>query len=407
MQVNEITALFDTIDTNGDGQISSKEMKKSLKSLSEEQKSNISFLVGADGKLNKSAFRMLADGDKKISKNDLLDYLTTTDEEDNVVELTDEQQESRNNILDILSSADRKKDGKITKGELKKAYKKAVKNSDTEAVEYLENFMTTNSKGKKVVDKSTFKYIATSVIVNHTKSRGKLALKNYLGIYGTKISVSTKHSTRAATFNDFTKLDNDGDYNLSESEKTFLNEYENFFYTIDSKQDGRISKKDIIKAYKNAPEGSETKEMLSSLVTVSSDNKVKINKENFRTLAQGKKYLNSTDMLSIKSDNCETSLTADEVELYLDDAQGFMSLDTNDDGKLTLKELKKAAKNGSDSSLVDYFASIDSSKEKKKIFKQLSNGEKYISFEDIKSYDTDYDGFLSDDEVEAMFDRLD
>ena len=402
MNVNEITALFNTIDANNNGQISGKEMKAALKTLSDEEKNNLSFLIDADGKLNKSAFRMLSDGDRKICKNDLLNYLTTTDEDDNIEELTAEQQESRNNILNILSKADKKKDGKITKGELKKAYKKAVKNNDNETLEYLENFMTTNSKGKKVVDKTTFKYAATSAIVKHNKSRGKLALKNYLGVMGTNISVSSKHCKRAATFNDFIKFDNDGDYNLSETEKEALNESKNFFYTIDRKQDGCISKKDIIKTYKNAAEDSDTKELLSSLVTVTSNNKIKINKENFRTLAQGKKYIDSTDILNIKSDTCDTSLTANEVNTYLEEAQEFMDMDSNDNGKLTLKEIKKTAKNTNASNLANYLTSLGSSKEMKKAFKQISNGKKYITAQDIKPYDKDNDGFLSEDEIKTI-----
>ncbi len=362
MKVTDIELFFTAADTNHNGKLTQKEMKKAIGSQSTDVQKFLNTFLNEKGKIDKSKFNLVAQGDGNITKEELLGLLTTTDEDDNIELVDDETLDTRLKNTTSLSAIDTNSDGKFTQKEILKAYNKAVTENNKELQTMLEPYITTNKKGKKVVDSSFFKML----------SNGTSYLKA----------------------EDFYK------YETDESEIKNA-EYKDSFTALDTSGDGKITAKEILKLYNNAATSTETKALLENFITKNAKGKASVDMKKIKVLSDGKKYLTLNDLKKIKTED-KATFSPEELKSYYDAKGEYLELDTNGNGQVTLSELKKTAKKTNQYAFANYINSLVSSKEQKRVFKLLSGGKSYLTNNDVMKYDTNGDGTFSADEIKAM-----
>ena len=499
MEIQALYSLFNQIDTNSDSKISTSEMTKAIKNGIEQEE--LALFQKDNGKLNKALFLYGAANDKKLSREEFISYWTTTDEEDNTVMLSEEEQNELHKNLTLLSKVDKNGNMGVTASEVNTVYKKAVKDGDQELIAYLEPYMTTNKKGKKIADKYLVKFLGNGA--KNTSGGGGLTLKyTYIGkktsFYGFRFSKRSKKTYYYMTTKDMLSFDKDKNGVLSSEENSQMRTFQSFFETIDRNKNGKISTSEIKKAYKNAAEGSALKQMLSSFVEVNEKGNVKLNKANFRAVSGGDNAITRSDFMKLDSgDNenitkeevntflnssslfmqidknsngkistseikkaykeaeegselkeilsnfvttdekgkvkvnnanfkaltngksgisaddfsklkscCDEEISATSIEAYMNSTSEFQTLDKNSDGKLKLSEMQKYAKENNESLLADLFNEITDKKEQKQIFNVISNGQKYITANDFRRIDTDNDGIISEEEINEILELV-
>lgn len=380
MNITDIQNFFTAADRNHNGYLTASELKKAISSQVLDVQSSLKFFLNEKGKIDSGKFNMYADGDKKISLNELKALLTTQDEEDDTVIVDDDALEAKYNNVSTLDAVDTNNDGKISAGEIVKAYKNA--SDDNTVKELLKQYVTVNDKGK--------------VKANTANIKAQAGGNSYL----TFSDLNDGLNKLLAPADDTKDTDNTNNENDNADDNTETANEINLFAAMDTNANGKITAKEILKLYKTTT-NADLKEMLENFVSTNNKGKLQVDLSKIRILSGGKKYLTQKDLISADT-NGNGIGSAAEVKKVLSKTLEFSVLDINGDGKVKLNEIKKYAKALPDSGFATYIASLASNKEMKRVFKLISNGKNHLDASDLAKFDTNNNGVICAEELAAL-----